>query len=66
MKTTQNKTLLDLLKNTTDYLSGEKIAQTLGVSRNAVWKQISLLKKDGYQITAVKIRVIFCKTRGKY
>lgn len=31
-------------------VSGESIAKKLGVSRNAVWKAINQLKKDGYEI----------------
>lgn len=34
--------------NKEDYLSGEKIATSLGVSRNAVWKAIRALEKEGY------------------
>ena len=30
--------------------SGQKLAEKLGVSRNAIWKTINLLKKDGYEI----------------
>ncbi|HKM22765.1 MAG TPA: biotin--[acetyl-CoA-carboxylase] ligase [Lachnospiraceae bacterium] len=34
-------------------ISGEGIAAHLGVSRNAVWKAVNELKKDGYNIEAV-------------
>lgn len=33
-------------------LSGEKMAQECGVSRNAVWKGIKSLREEGYQIEA--------------
>lgn len=33
-----------------DFISGEKIAETLGVSRTAVWKNINRLKTEGYKI----------------
>lgn len=36
-----------------NYLSGAKLAEQLGVSRTAVWKNIQQLKEDGYNITAV-------------
>ncbi len=36
------------------FVSGEKIAEKLGVSRTAVWKQISSLKDMGYKISSVK------------
>lgn len=39
-----------------DYLSGEDAAKLLGVSRNAVWKAVSSLKKEGYSIEAVTNR----------
>lgn len=41
--------VLTLLKNTSEALSGEKIAQELGVSRTAIWKAIKELEKAGYQ-----------------
>lgn len=36
-----------------NYLSGARLAEQLGVSRTAVWKNIQQLKVDGYNITAV-------------
>ena len=45
--------LLELLKNTDGYLSGEEIGSILGVSRAAVWKNINALRKDGFVIEAV-------------
>ncbi len=38
-------------------VSGEKLARRLGVSRTAVWKAISQLRRDGYRISA-------CTNRG--
>jgi BirA family biotin operon repressor/biotin-[acetyl-CoA-carboxylase] ligase len=38
------------------YLSGERLSETLGVSRNAVWKQVRQLRQLGYQIEAVPSR----------
>ncbi len=35
------------------YVSGEEIAESLYVSRNAVWKGVNALKNDGHIITAV-------------
>ncbi len=47
--------VLSLLKQQQDgYLSGKVIADQLGVSRIAIWKQIQSLKRHGYDITAVK------------
>lgn len=46
--------VLCLLENAKgSYLSGQFMADKLNVSRNAVWKCISMLKKDGYVISSV-------------
>ena len=37
-------------------ISGERLAKELGVSRNAVWKAMNQLRRDGYQIEAVTNR----------
>lgn len=39
-----------LENNRGKYISGEKIASSVGVSRNAVWKAIRQLQADGYKI----------------
>lgn len=49
----KEKVLALLEQNKTVYVSGEKIAQDLGLSRNAVWKAINELRKQGYNIEAV-------------
>jgi len=38
------------------FVSGEHLSRELGVSRTAVWKHISLLRKEGYLIEAVPSR----------
>lgn len=45
--------ILELLKNTDDYISGQKLCEALGVSRTAVWKVINQLKAEGYVIDSV-------------
>ena len=46
--------VLELLENNKDsYTSGEAIATSLGLSRNAIWKAINELRKAGYSIDAV-------------
>lgn len=45
--------ILAALLNANGAISGEEIAKTLGVSRNAVWKAIKSLKSDGYIIDGV-------------
>lgn len=43
--------LLELLKNNRETsLSGQKIGDTLGISRSAVWKAVEQLRNDGYEI----------------
>ena len=42
--------ILQLLKKSTGYLSGEEISASLGISRTAVWKHIRTLKNEGYII----------------
>ena len=45
--------LLELLKKSDGYISGEDIGTQLGVSRTAVWKYIKALRNEGYNIEAV-------------
>jgi len=44
--------ILQLLLSSSEYLSGEKIAQKLNLSRTAVWKRINRLRKTGYIIAS--------------
>ena len=45
--------LLRMLEdNREHYVSGERLAEQLGVSRNAVWKAVSALRAEGYDISA--------------
>ena len=46
--------VLNLLRNSEDYISGQKLCEELYVSRTAVWKVIEQLKQDGYEIEAVR------------
>ena len=45
--------LLTMLRETNDYVSGQKICETFSVSRTAVWKAVNQLRKSGYEIEAV-------------
>ena len=45
--------ILDILKKSEGYLSGEDIGKMLDISRAAVWKGIQKLRKEGYEIEAV-------------
>jgi len=42
------------LLNDGDFVSGEKLAERLDVSRTAIWKQIKTLKSLGYEIESIK------------
>lgn len=46
--------ILELLKNSKGYVSGEAISHQLGVSRTAIWKGINRLKEEGYTIRSVR------------
>jgi BirA family biotin operon repressor/biotin-[acetyl-CoA-carboxylase] ligase len=45
--------IIQLLKRSSGYLSGEAISRQLSISRSGVWKNIQELRRDGYGITAV-------------
>lgn len=46
--------ILRLLKENEGYLSGQQLCDCFQVSRTAVWKVMEQLKKEGYQIEAVR------------
>ena len=46
----RDKILKMLLQNRDEYVSGESMAQQLGISRAAIWKHIDMLKKHGCEI----------------
>ncbi len=48
--TTKNKVLKVLEENRASYISGQDLANSLNISRSAIWKAIVLLKKEGYII----------------
>ena len=48
--------ILDILKETDGYVSGERISDLTGISRAAVWKHIKSLKNAGYEINSVTNR----------
>lgn len=49
--------VLQMLREHEDtYVSGEELARTLSLSRTAVWKAISRLKEEGYQIESATNR----------
>ncbi|MCM1568557.1 MAG: biotin--[acetyl-CoA-carboxylase] ligase [Roseburia sp.] len=50
--TTRNRILELLEKHRGENISGERLAEMLSVSRNAVWKAIRELRREGYHIEA--------------
>lgn len=48
--------ILRLLRESEDYVSGQRLCEELGVSRTAIWKVINQLKEEGYQVEAVQNR----------
>ena len=50
------KEILSVLREAGSYVSGQELCEMLQVSRTAVWKVISQLKEEGYEIEAVKNR----------
>lgn len=50
---TDKSDILTLLRNSTEYVSGQQLCDQFGVSRTAVWKVINQLKEEGYQIESV-------------
>lgn len=53
VKTMLTDQILKLLAGCAGYLSGEALSNTLGVSRNAVWKAVQKLRREGCRIDAV-------------
>ncbi|MBQ7197270.1 MAG: biotin--[Synergistaceae bacterium] len=52
----KNKILTMLEDHPNEFVSGEAMAEQLGVTRAAVWKTIKTLQNDGYKIRAVSNR----------
>ena len=52
----RKRTVIDMLRGTSDFVSGEAISQSLGISRNAVHKHVNSLRKRGYRIVGISRR----------
>lgn len=46
--------ILNLLREEDDYVSGDHMAEILGISRTAIWKYMKNLHKEGYNIDSAK------------
>lgn len=49
---TKKDVLAVLEKHRSEYISGQELADMLGISRTSVWKAVKTLEKDGYDISA--------------
>ena len=58
--------VLELLKHSDDYISGQRICEQLGVSRTAVWKVMNRLREEGYVIDSVNNKVPSCNVSFAY
>ncbi|OLS03145.1 biotin--[acetyl-CoA-carboxylase] ligase [Tissierella creatinophila] len=45
--------ILKRLKNSDDFVSGEKISQEFNMTRSGIWKYINMLKEEGYIIESI-------------
>lgn len=55
MQSMIRKKLLDAFTNAGDsFLSGQHLAELIGCSRTAVWKHMEEMRKDGFQLEAVR------------
>lgn len=52
VQSTRNKLIELLYAHPKKFISGQILAEKLGLSRNAIWKHIKELEKDGYKIEA--------------
>lgn len=45
--------ILRILKNSDDFVSGEKMSEDFNMTRSGIWRYINMLKEDGYDIESV-------------
>ncbi len=45
--------IIEYLRNRNDFVPGEEISRSLGITRAAIWKKVKNLRKEGYLIEAV-------------
>lgn len=56
MRENKKAEVLRLLRESTEYISGQELCEKFSVSRTAVWKIMKQLKEEGYEIEAVQNR----------
>ena len=54
--------ILKVLRESEGYVSGQELCESFGVSRTAVWKAVTKLKEEGYEIDSVSNRGYRLKT----
>ncbi len=47
------KEILNILKSNDDFISGQILSDQFGITRAAIWKYITQLKKEGYEIESI-------------
>ena len=50
--------ILQILRHTDGYVSGQQLCDELEVSRTAVWKVINQLREMGYDIDSVSCEIL--------
>lgn len=45
--------ILKVLKNSDDFISGEKLSEEFNMTRSGIWKYMNMLKEDGYNIESI-------------
>ena len=58
--------ILKILKKEKDYVSGQELCESLGVSRTAVWKAIRQLEEQGYAVRQNKKKKAVVSEPRKY
>ena len=53
---TKERVLFCLENSKGEYIPGSSLAETLGVSRNAIWKAVRQLQEEGHEIDAMRMR----------
>ena len=56
--------ILEVLRSSADFCSGQELCERFGVTRTAVWKAVVRLKEEGYQIEARQNRGYRLMTEG--
>lgn len=61
---TTKENVLGVLLESGGFVSGETLAERLGISRNSVWKAVTSLRSDGFEIEAVTNKGYILSSEG--